>query len=93
MRIRNKAIVGRIGEDGELIANWPVMAEFLAMHKGKAVILRAELQPKEASEKTTLASLGETARELRNVGNLFTSLTEAKTAQRVVLGVLKSLQK
>ena len=44
-------------------------------------------------EKTTLASLGETARELRNVGNLFTSLTEAKTAQRVVLGVLKSLQK
>ena len=44
-------------------------------------------------EKTTLASLGETARELRNVGNLFTSLTDAKTAQRVVLGVLKSLQK
>lgn len=44
-------------------------------------------------EKTTLAALGETARELRNVGNLFTSLTDAKTAQRVVLGVLKSLQK
>lgn len=44
-------------------------------------------------EKTTLASLGETARDLRNVGNLFTSLTDAKTAQRVVLGVLKSLQK
>ena len=56
MRIRNKAIVGRIGDDGELIANLPVMAEFLAMHKGKAVILRAELLPKEASEKTKITS-------------------------------------
>lgn len=66
MRIRNKAIVGRIGDDGELIANWPVMAEFLAMHKGKAVILRAELQPKEASEKTKNYFFGYIVPEMRN---------------------------
>lgn len=52
MRIRGKSLVGKVGDRGEIIAHWEAMSEFLSMHKGRAVILRAEILPKEASEKT-----------------------------------------
>lgn len=66
MRIRSKSLVGRVGENGEIIARWDAMTEFLSLHKGKVVILRAELQPKEATEKTTNYFFGYIIPELKN---------------------------
>lgn len=52
MRLRRKTIIGRVNDDGELIAPWNALNDFLSMHKGRGVVLRAEIMSKEPSEKT-----------------------------------------
>lgn len=52
MRLRRKTIVGKITPTGELNAPWQVLEDFCSMHKGRGVILRAEILSKEPSEKT-----------------------------------------
>lgn len=52
MRVRRKTIVGLIDERGEIIAPWDAMREFCALHRGKRVIFRADIQPTEPSERT-----------------------------------------
>lgn len=51
MRLRRKTIVCRIDEDGEPHGAWNVLWDFFSMHKGKGVIIRAEIVAKEPSEK------------------------------------------
>lgn len=48
------------------MANWGALTDFLLMHRGKVVILRVELQPKEATEKTKNYFFGYIIPELRN---------------------------
>lgn len=52
MRVRAKTMVGRINEHGEILGSWGMVQDFCNLHKGKAVIVRVELQPIEPSEKT-----------------------------------------
>lgn len=84
MRVRSKTIVGRIGPRGELNAPWDVMAEFLSLHKGKAVILRAEIQPVEATEKTRNYFFGYVLPEIQNAFmEQGEHLTKAQTYDRL----------
>ena len=52
MRVRRKSIIGRIGENGEILCSWDTVQAFCSLHKGKPVILRLEIQPVEPSERT-----------------------------------------
>lgn len=51
MRLRRKSLVGKIDSKGELKAPWNTLYDFCTMHKDRAVIIRAEIMPKEPSEK------------------------------------------
>jgi hypothetical protein len=66
VRIRSKTLVGRVGTEGDIVANWGALTDFLLMHRGKVVILRVELQPKEATEKTQNYFFGYIIPELKN---------------------------
>lgn len=66
MRIRSKTMMGRIGEHGELNLHWDALTAFLQTHRGKVAIVRVELQPVEASEKTQNYFFGYIIPELKN---------------------------
>lgn len=51
MRLRKKAIVGRINSQGEIQAPWSVLYDFASMHKGDSVAIRCEILPKTPSDK------------------------------------------
>jgi len=52
MRVRKIAATRRISESGEISLDLPEIKEFCRQHKGKAVIVRIELLPTPASEKS-----------------------------------------
>lgn len=52
MRVRKIATTRRISESGEISLDLPEIKEFCRQHKGKAVIVRIELLPTPASEKS-----------------------------------------
>ena len=66
MRVRRKTIVGRINEHGEILCSWPLVQDFCSMHKGKAVILRLEIQPVEPTERTRNYFFGYCVTEAQN---------------------------
>lgn len=51
MRLRRKTIIGKIDSKGKLAAPISVLEDFFSMHKGKGVIIRAEIMASEPSEK------------------------------------------
>ena len=67
MRLRRKTIVGKITPTGELNAPWQVLTDFCSMHKDRGVILRAEILPKEPSEKSKNYFFGYIINELREI--------------------------
>lgn len=67
MRLRRKTIVGKINSKGELNAPWQVLQDFCSMHRDCGVIIRAELMPKEASDKTKAYFFGYIINELREI--------------------------
>lgn len=66
MRVRNKTLMGRIGENGELNLHWDALKEFLSSHKGKVAIVRVELVAVEPTEKTRNYFFGYIIPELKN---------------------------
>ena len=66
MRVRNKTLMGRIGENGELNLHWDALKEFLSSHKGKVAIVRVELMAVEPTERTRNYFFGYIIPELRN---------------------------
>jgi len=66
MRVRNKTLMGRIGENGELNLHWDALKEFLSSHKGKVAIVRVELMAVEPTEKTRNYFFGYIIPELKN---------------------------
>jgi len=66
MRVRRKTIVGRIGENGEILCSWDIVQSFCLLHKGKPVILRLEIQPSEPSERTKNYFFGYCVPEAQN---------------------------
>lgn len=66
MRIRRKTIAGRIGPNGEIQASWNMLQDFCNGHKGKAVIVRVDIQPVEPTERTKNYFFGYVLPELQN---------------------------
>lgn len=67
MRVRKKAVIGRIDDRGEIQAHWQTIKDFCSMHKGRAVIVRAEIQPIEPSESLTNYVFGYLIPEVQQV--------------------------
>lgn len=65
MRLRRKTIVGKIDSKGNLSAPWKILEDFCSMHKDRKLILRAEIMPKEPSEKTKGYFFGYIVEELQ----------------------------
>lgn len=51
MRIKRKALVGRINAEGDLIAPMQLLQDFCNLNRERSVIIRVEVQPQEAGEK------------------------------------------
>ena len=66
MRVRNKTIIGRVDSNGELSAPFDALRTFFALHKDGRVIIRAELMPREPSERLTNYVFGYLVPEVRN---------------------------
>ena len=51
MRIKRKTLVGRINAEGDLIAPMQLLQDFCNLNRERSVIIRVEVQPREAGEK------------------------------------------
>lgn len=67
MRLRRKTIVGRINPKGEIEAHWQTLYDFCSLHKDSGVIIRAEIMPKEPSEKTKNYFFGYLISEMQGI--------------------------
>ena len=76
--------MGRITDSGELIAPFNTLESFCSLHKGKSLIIRAEILPTEASERLRNFVFGYVVPELQTAYHLMgEDYTKAQTWQAI----------
>lgn len=84
MRLRTLTLWSRIGADGGLKIPTERVAKFSAMHPGKSVLVRVQVQPIEPTARMTNYFFGYVVKEMRNAyESLGESLTEAQTYDKI----------
>ena len=67
MRLRRKTVIGRIGDEGRRDLPMEALEDFCSLHKGKGIILRAEILAVEPSDKVTNYFFGYVVPEMQGM--------------------------
>ena len=67
MTIKRKTLVGRINAEGDLIAPMQLLQDFCNLNRERSVIIRVEVQPQEAGEKTRNYVFGYVIPEMQRI--------------------------